>query len=59
MEGAAVQSREIRLRLKGDAGMLFRATQHIINKRAVQIFTTRADEIKKGFMIFHIIFGIN
>ena len=44
---------------KNGKGRLFRTTKHIINERTVQIFTPWTDEIKKRFMIFHVVFGIN
>ena len=40
-------------------GMLFGTTKHIINKGAVQIFTTRTNNIKKGFVILYIVFSID
>jgi hypothetical protein len=59
MENATILSREMKLRLIGDEGNLLRTTKHIIDESAVYIFTTWTNELKKGFMVFHVIFFID
>lgn len=59
MEGATILRREVKLRLIGDEGLLFGTTKHIVNERAIQIFTTWTNEIKKGHVVLHIIFFID
>jgi hypothetical protein len=40
-------------------GNLLRTAKHIIDEGTVQIFTTWTNEIKKGHVIFHVIFFID
>lgn len=59
MEGATILRREVKLGLIGNEGMLFGTTKHIVNERAIQIFTTWTNEIKKSLVVFDIVFFIN
>jgi hypothetical protein len=59
MEGTRILRQDVTLRLIGDKSDLLRTAKHVINERTIQIFATRTNEIKKGFVIFHIIFLVN
>ena len=39
--------------------MLFGTTKHIINEGTIQVFTTGANEIKKGLVVLYIVFFID
>jgi hypothetical protein len=42
-----------------DERILFGTTKHIINEGTIQVFTTRANEIKKGLVILYIVFFVD
>ena len=43
----------------GGKGRLLGTPEHVVDEGAVEIFTTGTNQVKKGFMVGHIIFFID